>query len=44
MSETSDLRKVHSQYYEQINEIRMRRELYFQLEATKNFEEKVEEL
>lgn len=38
-----DLRKLHSHYYEQISEIRKRRELYFQLEATKDFEEKVEE-
>lgn len=34
----------HSQKYEQIGEIRLRRELFFQLKATRNFEERVEEL
>jgi hypothetical protein len=35
------LQRSNSQYYQQINDIRMRRELYFQLKAAKNFEEKV---
>lgn len=39
-----DNHKENSQKYEHIGEIRLRRELYFQLEATKNFEERVEEV
>ena len=37
------LQRTSSQHYQQINDIRMRRELYFQLDAAKNFEERVEE-
>jgi len=38
------LQRTNSQHYQSINEIRMRRDIYFQLNSTKHFEEKVEEL
>jgi len=35
------LQRSNSQQYQQINEIRLRRDLFFQLNSTKKFEEKV---